>query len=107
MQCGTLDLQRTFRIVQWKAETDQPLWIEEQTLWDGQDSFFPQLSFPHNSTPHCALDAHDQWGPVIAEPCLRGGFGMTLLFEEGILTIVPLVIAREPCISFPPIHSLA
>ncbi|CAI6082463.1 unnamed protein product, partial [Clonostachys chloroleuca] len=93
VQCGTLDLQRTFRIVQWKAETDQPLWIEEQTLWDGQDSFFPQLSFPHNATPQCALDAHDQWGPVIAEPCLRGGFGMTLLFEEGILTIVPLVIA--------------
>ena len=38
------------------------------------------------------MSVEDVWGPVVASSCLNG-FDFTLLFEETILTILPLGIA--------------
>ncbi|RCI10632.1 hypothetical protein L249_4464 [Ophiocordyceps polyrhachis-furcata BCC 54312] len=40
----------------------------------------------------CSISAEDRFGPVVADSCL-GGFDFTLLFEESILTLVPLAVA--------------
>ncbi|KAM5429329.1 hypothetical protein McanCB56680_000032 [Microsporum canis] len=40
----------------------------------------------------CSITVEDVFGPVVASSCL-GGFDFTLLFEESILTLVPLGIA--------------
>ncbi|OBT74156.1 hypothetical protein VF21_06257 [Pseudogymnoascus sp. 05NY08] len=40
----------------------------------------------------CSIAVEDTFGPIVAWPCL-GGFDFTLLFEEAILTILPLGIA--------------
>ncbi|KJZ74702.1 hypothetical protein HIM_05819 [Hirsutella minnesotensis 3608] len=44
------------------------------------------------ATSPCSIDAQDVWGPVVADTCV-GGFDFTLLFEESILTILPLGVA--------------
>jgi ATP-binding cassette subfamily C (CFTR/MRP) protein 1 len=40
----------------------------------------------------CSIDVEDVFGPVVTSSCVRG-FDFTLLFEESILTILPLGIA--------------
>ena len=40
-------------------------------------------------TEGCTIDIENQFGPLIATSCLDG-FDFTLLFEETILTILPL-----------------
>jgi ATP-binding cassette subfamily C (CFTR/MRP) protein 1 len=40
----------------------------------------------------CSIEIEDAFGPIVNSPCFRG-FDFTLLFEEGILTILPLGIA--------------
>lgn len=42
----------------------------------------------------CSTAVEDLFGPVVASSCL-GGFDFTLLFEETILSIIPLAIARK------------
>ncbi|PHH89568.1 hypothetical protein CDD83_5759 [Cordyceps sp. RAO-2017] len=42
--------------------------------------------------PPCSIAVEDSFGPIVADSCL-GGFDFTLLFEESILTLVPLGIA--------------
>lgn len=37
----------------------------------------------------CAISVEDTWGPVVSTSCLQG-FDFTLLFEESVLTILPL-----------------
>lgn len=43
--------------------------------------------------PPCSNATEDVFGPAVASTCL-GGFDFTLLFEETILTILPLGLAR-------------
>lgn len=40
----------------------------------------------------------DTWGPVVDASC-AGGFDFTLLFEEAILTLLPVGVAgrNQPC----------
>lgn len=40
----------------------------------------------------CAIGVEDTFGPVVHGTCL-GGFDFTLLFEEALLSIVPVGIA--------------
>lgn len=47
-----------------------------------------------DSRTHCSIVVEDNFGPIVAGTCL-GGFDFTLLFEEAILTILPLGIASE------------
>lgn len=39
----------------------------------------------------CNIAIEDAWGPVVPASCLQG-FDFTLLFEESILTILPLTL---------------
>ncbi|KAH0593670.1 hypothetical protein MHUMG1_08420 [Metarhizium humberi] len=39
----------------------------------------------------CSIDVHDVFGPTVAYACLNG-FDFTLLFEESILTLLPLLL---------------
>jgi hypothetical protein len=39
--------------------------------------------------PSCSIEVEDVFGPTVASSCLHG-FDFTLLFEECILTLVPL-----------------
>ncbi|KAK2608934.1 hypothetical protein QQS21_002510 [Conoideocrella luteorostrata] len=39
----------------------------------------------------CSIDVHDVFGPTVAYSCLNG-FDFTLLFEEAILTLLPLLL---------------
>lgn len=39
----------------------------------------------------CSIDLHDVFGPTVAYSCLNG-FDFTLLFEESILTLLPLLL---------------
>ncbi|KAI9725099.1 MAG: hypothetical protein M1828_003440 [Chrysothrix sp. TS-e1954] len=41
---------------------------------------------------HCPIAVENVFGPIVARSCL-GGFDFTLLFEETVLTILPVVIA--------------
>ncbi|PFH57820.1 hypothetical protein XA68_14537 [Ophiocordyceps unilateralis] len=45
-----------------------------------------------SGTPPCSIAVEDRFGPAVTDSCL-GGFDFTLLFEESILTLVPLAIA--------------
>ncbi|RDA85904.1 hypothetical protein CP532_2703 [Ophiocordyceps camponoti-leonardi (nom. inval.)] len=45
-----------------------------------------------SGSPPCSISVEDHFGPVVADSCL-GGFDFTLLFEESILTLVPLAVA--------------
>lgn len=50
----------------------------------------------------CSIVVENVFGPIVTRSCLDG-FDFTLLFEESILTIAPLIIAgMKP--NFPPIH---
>ncbi|OBT64152.1 hypothetical protein VE03_06254 [Pseudogymnoascus sp. 23342-1-I1] len=49
-------------------------------------------SIMSDSRAHCSIAVEDNFGPIVAGLCL-GGFDFTLLFEEAILTILPLGIA--------------
>ncbi|KHO01327.1 ABC transporter [Metarhizium album ARSEF 1941] len=40
----------------------------------------------------CSIHVHDVFGPTVASSCLNG-FDFTLLFEESILTLLPLLLA--------------
>ncbi|KAF4592615.1 ABC transporter [Ophiocordyceps camponoti-floridani] len=42
--------------------------------------------------PPCSMSVEDHFGPSVDQSCL-GGFDFTLLFEESILTLVPLAVA--------------
>lgn len=42
----------------------------------------------------CSTAAEDTFGPTVDSSC-RDGFDFTLLFEESILTVLPLGIASE------------
>lgn len=42
----------------------------------------------------CSVVIEDVFGPLVSRACLDG-FDFTLLFEETILTILPLAIARK------------
>ncbi|TWU70754.1 hypothetical protein ED733_001354 [Metarhizium rileyi] len=44
------------------------------------------------SSAGCNIAVEDRFGPAVASSCL-GGFDFTLLFEESILTILPLALA--------------
>lgn len=46
------------------------------------------------SATGCTTAVEDLFGPVVASSCLYG-FDFTLLFEESILAILPLSIARK------------
>lgn len=46
------------------------------------------------SSTGCTIAVEDRFGPVVGNSCL-GGFDFTLLFEESILTILPLASAGE------------
>uniref|UniRef100_A0A8H7NNV7 ABC transporter n=1 Tax=Bionectria ochroleuca TaxID=29856 RepID=A0A8H7NNV7_BIOOC len=39
----------------------------------------------------CSIDVHDTFGPTVAYSCLNG-FDFTLLFEESVLTLLPLLL---------------
>ncbi|KAG5953563.1 hypothetical protein E4U53_004782 [Claviceps sorghi] len=39
----------------------------------------------------CSIDVHDVFGPTVTHSCLNG-FDFTLLFEESILTLLPLLL---------------
>lgn len=41
----------------------------------------------------CSIGVEDAFGPTVVGAC-AGVFDFTLLFEEGILTLLPLGIAR-------------
>lgn len=43
------------------------------------------------NTNACGSAVQDVFGPIVGESCL-GGFDFTLLFEEAVLTIVPVVV---------------
>lgn len=45
-------------------------------------------------TGSCSIEVERVFGPTVAAPCLEGS-DFTLFFEETILTILPLGIARE------------
>ncbi len=45
-------------------------------------------------TLSCPVSADNVFGPAVAAPC-RAGFDFTLLFEETVLTILPLSLASE------------
>lgn len=51
-------------------------------------------SIMSDSRTPCSIAIEDTFGPIVARSCL-GGFDFTLLFEEAILTILPLGIASE------------
>ena len=40
----------------------------------------------------CSIQVENVFGPVVASSCL-GGFDFTLLYEETVLTILPLSVA--------------
>lgn len=42
----------------------------------------------------CSIDIHDVFGPTVAYACLNG-FDFTLLFEESILTLLPLLLTGK------------
>ena len=42
----------------------------------------------------CTITDEDAFGPIVSASCLDG-FDFTLLFEEAILTILPLGVARK------------
>lgn len=46
------------------------------------------------SVPPCSMAVEDVFGPTVDSSC-HHGFDFTLLFEESILTILPLAVARE------------
>ncbi|KAG6008111.1 hypothetical protein E4U21_004993 [Claviceps maximensis] len=43
----------------------------------------------------CSIDVHNVFGPTVANSCLDG-FDFTLLFEESVLTLLPLLLTAEP-----------
>lgn len=38
----------------------------------------------------CSIEVHDRFGPTVVSSCLNG-FDFTLLFEESVLTLLPLL----------------
>lgn len=42
----------------------------------------------------CSIAEEDSFGPIISASCLDG-FDFTLLFEESILTLLPLGVTRK------------
>lgn len=42
----------------------------------------------------CSINVENVFGPIVVNSCLKG-FDFTLLFEESILTILPLAIASK------------
>jgi hypothetical protein len=62
-------------------------------------SDMPDLAAP------CSIAVEDVFGPVVASSCL-GGFDFTLLFEESILTLVPLGYAGASLLSLVTITTL-
>jgi hypothetical protein len=51
-------------------------------------------SIMSDSRTPCSIAVEDTFGPIVDGSCL-GGFDFTLLFEEAILTILPLGVACE------------
>lgn len=47
-------------------------------------------NFSKMARKSCSIDVHDVFGPTVARSCLNG-FDFTLLFEESVLTLLPLL----------------